>query len=303
MGSPVSGDDGDDLEAFDAELELQDEASLAESPCWDEERQRLIWLDIPRHELCSLEMTRVHRRFPLDRMTSCVVPTDRGRLLAAGNEGLRFVDESGHTLDTLATLPLSDGTRTNDGACDPHGRLWIGTADRDLERAAGALFRVDGEGNVVTLRTGLAMSNGIDWSPDGRIAYHVDTGRGEITRLSLDSVGEIARSDVFLRTDMMPDGLTVDREGGVWVAFWDRATVNRYTVDGALDVIVDVEAGHVTSCSFGAPSSRRLYITTARETLSEEELCQKPLTGSLFSIDVGLAGWGPTLFAERASIG
>lgn len=286
------------MRAFQAQMEVETDSLLGEGPLWDEAGDRLLWLDIPAQTLHSLAGDGSHKKWALDRLTSCVVSTDAGRLLAAGDGVVRFINPVGLSLSELAYLPMEEGIRTNDGACDPHGRLWIGTADRVPDRARGALYQIDGEGNVDTLRTGLTMSNGIDWSPDGRLAYHVDTGPRRVDRLELNATGDIMAIDTFLRTKKMPDGLTVDEEGGVWIAFWDGSVVNRYTADGVLDRTVHVAAGRVTSCAFGPSPTRRLYITTAREGMTDQELSTHPASGSLFSVDAAVSGQGTKVFAE-----
>lgn len=282
-----------------AEVLVATTCGLGEGPHWDATHARLHWLDIPARVLHTWSMDRTHTSFELDRLTSFVAPTATGGLVAAGEDRVRLLDACGGERRVLATLPADPGTRTNDGACDPQGRLWIGTADEDPDRDAGCLYRVDGQGQVETLRTGISMSNGIDWSPDGRIAYHVDTRPGRIDRLELDDRGDITTIDTFVTTDLMPDGLAVDADGGLWVAFWDGGMVRRYTPDGVVDDVIRVDGGHITSCAFGGPDGTQLFITTARQGLSQPQLAASPGAGALFVIDVGIGGRGVNAFRQQ----
>lgn len=284
-----------------AEVRVTTQCQLGEGPQWDEAHQRLLWLDIEGRVLHALPSHTTHRTTQLEQVTSFIGPTRSGRLVAAGEGEVRLTDPAGATLHSLATLPMGEGTRTNDGACDPQGRLWLGTVDEDRDRSQGALFRIDGAGEVEVLRTGLALSNGIDWSPEGRVAYHVDTAPKRIDRLELDAGGDIIVAEPFVRTELMPDGLAVDEEGGVWIAFWDGGAVHRYSPEGELDEVVHVEAGRVTSCAFGAPGTTELYITTARQGMTSDDVRAQPASGALFAVDVGVGGRGVTAFADRMS--
>ena len=279
-----------------AETLVPTTCDLGEGPHWDAAHARLHWLDIPARVLHTWGLDGRHDSYALDRPTSFVAPTRAGGLVAAGEHQVRLLDARGGELRVLATLPAVPGTRTNDGACDPQGRLWIGTADAEPDRGAGCLYRVDGQGAVELLRTGISMSNGIDWSPDGHIAYHVDTRPGRISRLELDDHGDVTTIDTFVSTELMPDGLAVDAEGGVWVAFWDGGSVRRYTPDAVVDEVIHVDGGHITSCAFGGADGTELFITTARQGLSRTELARFPQAGALFVVDVGICGRGVNAF-------
>jgi sugar lactone lactonase YvrE len=190
--------------------------------------------------------------------------------------------------------PDGDG-RANDGRCDPQGRLWVGTVDRSGARRA-KLFRVDASGDTVAVLSDRALSNGIDWSPDGRSCYHADSMLRRIDELSLDERGDVRDVREFARFSEMPDGLSVDEEGGVWVALWDGGVVQRFTADGRLDRTVSVPGGWITNCAFGGPELRTLYITTARVDLDADVQRQQPHAGSLFAVEVDVAGRGYTPF-------
>lgn len=260
---------------------------LGEGPVWDEERNQLVWLDIPRRTAHMFApATGVHRTSALPWQVSCIVADQEDGFVLAGERGVWRADADLQPTEQLTELPLASGTRTNDGGCDAEGRLWIGSADERADGTRGGLWRVNHDGIVELIRSGISMSNGIGWTADGHRCFHVDTRAHAVDVLSLDSNGDVVATDRFADVDGMPDGLAVDLEGGVWIAVWDRAEVRRYASDGHVDTIIRVDGGFVTSCAFGPPGSHKLYITTA----SQSEPGGPAAAGALFVADVGIDG-------------
>src|SRR5262249_7430871 len=144
---------------------------------------------------------------------------------------------------------------------------------------------------------GVSISNGLDWSADGAHAYYADSPSGEVAVFSCADDGFRRTGTLARFTGCVPDGLTVDAEGGVWVALYDGHAVHRYLPDGTLDAIVPVPAAMVTSCGFGGPDLRTLYITTASRGLSDAERAEQPLAGALFACEPGVAGRPAHAFA------
>ena len=284
-----------------AHIEVKTKCELGEGPTWDLERQCLLWLDVDGYELHELTVDGTHLSTGLDRRVSAMVPHVGGGLVGvAGLEITRF-DHLGSAGSIIATLPPDGDGLANDARCDPHGRLWVGTVDRSGANA-GALYCVDVGGRVTKVRDEVALSNGMDWSPDGTRCYYVDTLAHCIQILHLGPDGLPVRTETLAEVKQLPDGLTVDIEGGIWVALWDGGAVHRYNPDGTLDRIVTVPGGFVTSCAFGGPDQTRLFITTARGGLSEERLRVEPNAGGLFSIDAGVAGRGYTPFGHSTPV-
>jgi sugar lactone lactonase YvrE len=190
--------------------------------------------------------------------------------------------------------------RMNDGNCDAAGRFWAGTMAIDEHEGAGALYRLDPDGRVHTMVDRVSISNGIDWSEDGRLMYYIDSPTQSVDVFDFDlASGTIANRRSFVRIDPVdgtPDGLTLDAEGFVWVALWGGGAVRRYASDGTLDSIVTVAAPHVTSCAFGGRDLGDLYITTARIKLSDAERSSRPLAGGLFRTRPGVHGRPPHRF-------
>jgi sugar lactone lactonase YvrE len=159
----------------------------------------------------------------------------------------------------------------------------------DQRPGAAALYRLDPHGAVASVLSGVTVSNGLEWSPDGSLAYYDDTATHRVDVFDYDRDGGLSgrRPFVLLPDDALPDGLTVDADGGIWVALYGSGQVHRYSAAGVLDEVVQMPTPRVTACTFGGPRLDQLFITTSAEGLEQGE---DPLAGSLFRADVGVAG-------------
>jgi sugar lactone lactonase YvrE len=179
----------------------------------------------------------------------------------------------------------------NDGRCDAAGRFWAGTMATDGRRGAGALYRLEQGRAVERMVEGVSISNGIDWSLDGRLMYYIDTPEDRVDVFDFDpDTGSIANRRLFAKIEGggHPDGMTVDAEGGLWVALWGGSRVAHLLPDGTPDGGVELPVAQVSSCCFGGSDLRDLYITTAWEHLAAER--REPHAGSLFRARPGVAG-------------
>jgi sugar lactone lactonase YvrE len=270
---------------------------LGEGVTWDDATQTLLWVDIENSQLFRLRTDGTHEVQSLAQSASVVVPTRDGRLLAVSGLGVGVLGDDGKVGDLIASLAADGDGHANDGRCDPQGRLWIGTVDRSGKNAAG-LFCVDSEGAIIKVRDGRALSNGIDWSPDGGKCYHVDSLHRTVEEMTLNSDGLPAEVRTLASFDAIPDGLSVDIDGGIWIALWDGGAVVRLSPDGKIDRRIEVPGGWITSCAFGGRDLRTLYITSARTDLDPEIAKTCPSAGSLFACDVGVSGRGYTPFGK-----
>jgi sugar lactone lactonase YvrE len=200
------------------------------------------------------------------------------------------LEERDGTLEMLPELWTDTGVRMNEGGCDPDGRFYCGSMAYDKTRGAAALYRLDPDKSVRLVLEGVTISNGLEWSPDGSRAYYNDTDTHRVDVFDYDREAGLTNRRALVHVppdDGRPDGLTVDAEGGVWVALNRSGTVRRYTPQGTADAVVEVPPRQVTACAFGGGRLEELYMTTSRENLPPGE---DPLAGSLFVAEVGVRG-------------
>ena len=143
----------------------------------------------------------------------------------------------------------------NEGACDPEGHFYCGSMAYDKQPGAGALYRLDPDHSVHVVVEKVTVSNGLDWSPDGSLAYYNDTETGRVDIFDYECQVGLSSRRPFVKTDARPDGLTVDAEGGVWVALSNAGVVRRYTAEGVLDEVVELPVTKVTALHFWGPAT------------------------------------------------
>jgi sugar lactone lactonase YvrE len=199
--------------------------------------------------------------------------------------------------DTEADRP---GSRMNDGKCDSAGRFWAGTMSLTLEKGAGSLYRLDADYHVSAVLSDLTLSNGLGWSPDDRTMYFIDSVTQGIDAFAYDATTGVItnrRRLIDIAPELgMPDGMTIDADGGIWVGLWGGWAVHRYSPEGHLDRVVRLPVGLVTSCAFGGSDLGDLYITTAAHQLNAQALANQPHAGGLFCCRPGPVGLRATAF-------
>jgi sugar lactone lactonase YvrE len=259
-----------------------------EGPVWSPTWGGLRWVDMLAGDVLSLADDGTVSRRHVGDVAAALRPRRDGGAVIGIERGFALEDADG-TLRALPPVWSDPGIRMNEGGCDPDGRFWCGSMAYDQRPGAGSLYRLDPDGTVAVAFGGVTISNGLDWSPDGSLAYYDDTPTHQVAVFDYSSEAGLTgrRTFVQLADDENPDGLTVDAEGGVWVALFGAGVVRRYTADGRLDGVVEVPAAQVTACTFGGPALDRLYITTSRENLPPDA---DPLAGALFAVDPGVAG-------------
>ena len=271
---------------------------LGEGVRWDERRSELLSVDILTGRVFrdsvgedgALTSIRTYR---VPGTVGAITPIagDEGWLLAAGRGFIHLaVDGSLRTIAEVTTA----GTRMNDAACDSHGRFWAGTVADDARPGGGALYRLDRNGQTTMVRDGLTISNGLGWSVDGRTMYLADSGPGVVHAFGFDSDrGTISDERVLMTIDReigVPDGLTVDAEGDLWVAVFGGGRVQRYSPAGTLREELMVPAEQTTSCAFGGRELKWLYVTTATEHWTDEQRQATPSAGLVYRLDPGTRG-------------
>jgi len=196
--------------------------------------------------------------------------------------------------------------RTNDGACDTHGRLWLGTMDVNCKEGLGSLYCIDKTLVVQKKLQNLSISNGIAWSLDNHRMYHIDTATGIASSYSFDvSTGDIKFEKKAIEVPAeigSPDGMCMDEEGMLWIAHWDGFGVYRWNPDtGKLLDKIELPVPQVTACAFGGEHLDQLFITSARQGLQQEQLEKYPERGNVFIAEPGIKGIARNKFYHDTS--
>ncbi len=289
----------------EAELLLDARAALGEGPAWDASAGCLYWVDIlPGNVHVFQPESGRDEVYTLGEPVGCLAPCKSGGLILGLRQGIAALDLPAARLTRLAApeagLPHN---RFNDGKCDPAGRFLAGSMDlNEVKGPSGALYSFTPQGQVTRLLEGLTISNGLTWSPDYRTFYHIDTPTRRVMAYDYDlASGAISRPRVAITVPPemgLPDGMTTDLEGNLWIALWDGAAVSVWEPGGRLIRTIPIPAPRTTACIFGGAGMDELFVTSARTGLSPEQLAAWPLSGGLFRVRTGARGLPTFAFGQ-----
>jgi sugar lactone lactonase YvrE len=274
---------------------------LGECPLWDERERVLWWVDSRGPAVKRIDpATGAARTITLPETVGSIAFRERGGLLAATKSGIHYLDPASGGLDPVARpeLHLPDN-RFNDGRCDRAGRFWAGTMSDARREPVGSLYRLEANLDCAPLRNAVVIPNSLAWSPDGRRMYFADTMRCLIWAYDYDPAsGAATRERVFAdATPGRPDGSCVDAEGCLWNAEYGAGRLVRYTPAGKVDRVIPLPIANPTCCCFGGGALDVLFVTTARQRLTPEELARQPLAGSVLAVRPGVQGLPESRFA------
>ncbi len=286
------------------ELVLDQKALLGESPSWDARHNVLYWVDSlkgylhiydPRHK--------VNRTIELGEQIGCVVPKSENEVALAMKSGYYLLN-----LETEKRYLVADPEKSfpdnsfNDGKCDPSGRFWAGTVNmKDAYKFTGSLYCLHANGKTERIFNSVGCSNGITWSPDYKTMYYIDTLAFDIKAFDycLDT-GKISKERIVVKIPeryKLPDGMTADIEGKLWVAHWDAAKVCRWDpTNGELLEYIEFPVPRISSCVFGGENLDELYVTSARDGLDEDIIKKHPHSGGLFRVKMDVQGLPTFIF-------
>jgi sugar lactone lactonase YvrE len=300
-----------------ADIAVPSQCYLAEGPVWDPVTRQLRWVDInPGHVHGFDPVTGARTRFAAAGTDGPAVPrpdavpvgavglTITGGLVLAMVDGFAFGPAQP---DAAGAYPLTsvEGFRVdaslvrfNDGKPSPWGDFWAGTMPWRQGGPACSLYRLSPDGQVTELFGGVGLSNGLDWSADRTRFFYADSRSGGVDVFTCDPfTGELGERTRFVTVaGGIPDGLTLDADGCLWLAVFAAGEVRRYTPAGDLDTLIRLPVDQPTSMAFGGDDLSTLYITTAREDLSEAEVAAQPHAGDIFACTPGAVGHPPNLF-------
>lgn len=290
-----------------AKLVLDLKMILGEGSIWDFRRAELLFVDIETGKLFTYTEQGLLKVNHTGQRVSAVVPAANGMLILAMQKGIYGYSRKDSGFHLLVLNPADARSyRFNDGKCDPSGRFWVGTLSLDFNKGSGSLYCLGAEGILMRKKSGITISNGLAWSADRRKMFYIDTPTREVVAFYYDDkTGTIDSGKVVITIPPemgAPDGMTIDAEGKLWIAHYGGAAVRRWDPDdGTLLKTVFVPARNVTSCTFGGADLDNLYITTARQGNSEEDLIKYPLSGGLFSCKPGVKGVRTNFFGQIPS--
>jgi len=288
---------------IDVELLHNPRASVGEGPVWDHRTGELIWVDI----LGRLVHRYVPGRGPLEPLPTpqdvgAAVLRAGGGLLLALQDGFWRTDGWEAPAPWIKVGPDDPRCRFNDGKVDPAGRFWAGTMEYDGADDRGKLYRLDPGGTVTTQVEGVRISNGLAWTADKRTMYFIDSFAWSVDAFDFDPItGTISgrrTALAFERDGSVPDGMCIDVEGHLWVAFFGGSSVRRYDPHTAeCSAAIELPAPNITSCAFGGADLDELYITSSCRDHDAAGRARYPAAGGLFRIKPGVRGPRTDLFA------
>lgn len=269
-------------------------ASVGEGPIWVASKQALYWVDNKGKTIFRLGEDGQCGKFETPFQVCCLAPKQSGGFIAGTDCGFADIDLDSGRFEVIGN-PEGEppGNRFNDGKTDPHGRFWSGTMDDEAKAVSGSLYRLDPDLRWKKMDSGYHVTNGPAFDRSRSRMYHTDSAPRTIFAFDLSQSGDLSERRVFAQfgeDDGHPDGMTVDSDGYLWVCFWDGWCLRRLSPDGEVVARIDMPVQRPTSCTFGGPDLDRLYVTSARRGIDEDDLKMQPCAGGLFLLDTGACG-------------
>ncbi|WEK05932.1 MAG: SMP-30/gluconolactonase/LRE family protein [Candidatus Devosia phytovorans] len=280
-----------------ARLLLDSQCQLGEGPVWHDGRQQLFFLDINEQTLFAVTADgEIADSWLFNENVAAVAIHDDDTLVLVTDTGLKHFDIATGGMNRINEIEADRAnTRGNDSRVHPSGAFWIGTMDRaDEDQHSGSLYHFRND-VLTTLKSPVQIPNATCFSPDGKIAYWTDTPTQKIMQVATDPATGLPIGEWTLFADVSdgpgyPDGAVVDSEGYLWNARWGGSCVVRHAPDGSVDRVIQVPVSQVTCPAFGGKDLKTLFITTAAKNLSEDQLAAEKHAGSLFAVDLDVAG-------------
>lgn len=286
------------------ELVSEHRCLCGEAPLWDNYYHRFYWIDIVKGEInCYMPDMKALKQFNVSQKIGTIALSEEHSLIAALKDGIYAVDFDKRQLEKMLDVePDQPDNRYNDGKCDPAGRFWVGTMSDIGEIAKGSLYTLEQDGSYIKKLEGLSISNGLAWNLEYKKFYHIDTPTKQVIAYDYHhETGNINNGKPIIQfedEEGVPDGMTIDTEGMLWIAHWNGGRVSRWNPHTSMKIAeLFLPVSKVTSCAFGGNNMDDLYVTTAKVGLSSEELKLQPLAGATFVFrKIGVKGIPNTRF-------
>ncbi len=269
---------------------------LGEGPLWSPDTGALFWVDIIGHRLNRLVLADdAVSSWDVGEMIGWVIER-RGRsgFIAGLASGIAELEIEPLAIRHMVNPePGRSENRLNDAKADGRGRIFAGTMALGMKQPTGNLWRLDPDGSVTQVDSGITIANGPAISPDGRWLFHTDSAARRIDRFPMHDDGSLGPKALwreFDRSEGHPDGMTFDSDGGLWVACWGAGRVVRLAPKGAIDTAIALPASQISSCAFAGAGLDRLFVTSAADGVDE------PHGGALFEVETGRTGLLPHLY-------
>jgi len=271
---------------------------LGEGPIWYTERKCCYWVDIESGILFEYHwISRSTRSWTFDYQVTMVCPGQNNSLILGLNGGIGRFDPESEKLEYILDIETEyKDIRCNDGACDSKGRLWIGSMHKEFKQGAGSLYLIDKNLKINKALDNLTISNGLAWSPDNSRLYFIDSPTRVVQSFIFsEETGEIQfeKNVIEIPSELgIPDGMTIDQEGMLWIAHWGGYGIYRWNpYDGSLLDKIEIPAPYVTSCTFAGENLDHLVITTAKGDLNQADLAKYPESGNTFWLKLEVKGF------------
>jgi sugar lactone lactonase YvrE len=284
------------------ELVLDSKSLLGEGPWWDHDRMTLSWIDVLGRMIHRYDpAANINNTIIAGQHIGCAVPRKSGGMIACMQDGIYHVDYENNKIEPVCDVEKKiRDNRFNDGKCDSRGRLWFGSMSMKISQGGkfknrGSFYNYSQKYGVVKVFGDVGISNGIAWSRDDTKMYYIDSLTRSVACFDFDIEKGLLRNKRYIikipGTDGLPDGMTIDVEGLLWIAHFGGFQVSRWDPETGEKIgKIELPVPNVTSCIFGGNDLDELYITTAREGLKKEDLKKYPLSGGLFKAWPGIKG-------------
>lgn len=278
------------------ELAFRTRSCVGEGPLWDEKSQCLLWVDVLEGKVFTYDPnSQLNVELEIGKHVGAIALTNSDKIIVAARDEIVSIDLNTSSITPILKVIIDEKFRFNDGRVDARGRFVVGSMGYEPKLGTASLYSYTYPQEIETILDNVGLSNGLSWSEDSRFLYYIDTLTSQIAKHSYDlDTGKVSDRKpliTFEKSEGSPDGMTIDREGNLWVAFWGGGCIRRISPEGKIIGVFKLPVSRVTSVAFGGENLSQLYITTASYLLNDDELLREPLAGSLFLMETDTQGF------------